>query len=568
MATEEQTFDYVIVGGGTAGCVLASRLSSSMPDASILLIEAGPRHDSRTLPGVGGYVPTCGDKTLEWENMSTPQAALGGSSIPLPGGKILGGSSAINYTAWTRGPSVDFDQWAEHVGDDRWSWKGLLPYFRRSETFIPSLEMKDCGPIDLKVHGDSGPIKVSHVTNSGKPRKYPLRDKIKNLYESMGLQRNEDHNSGTLRGYSEMALSNFDGMRQYAGICYPLGSGVTVWTETRTDRLIIVEKHVKGVVCSSIRDSDQDPKQTLALARNEVIVSCGSFGSPKLLMLSGIGPSSELHKHSITPIADLPVGQTLTDHPCLTSFWELSDHHASLGDVEPVTPECNWMSGIPCDWFAFLPIDSDVVDMAKKELDAKAAERYLTPGKALTESFYVYGHFPNSPTTAPPPTKTSVLTLYTNLFATITRGILTLPSSSNPALSPPQIDPKLLSSPLDRTVLYSCIRANHRALRSFPDLVTHEYGIPDELQGDDSDEALGERLRLNGGVTHHSAGTCAMGTVVDAECRVRGGVRGLRIVDASVVPVSVSAHLQAVVYAIAEQAADMIIASAAKEKYN
>ncbi|XRM42183.1 hypothetical protein ABZX51_005413 [Aspergillus tubingensis] len=554
----EETYDFIIVGAGVAGCVVASRISQSRPDLRILLIEAGVEKDDRT-SGAMGFAAGFGSD-LEWPHRSVPQErAFGGDTVCLASGKIVGGGSGVNYQVFTRGPAVDYDQWADLVQDRRWSWNGLLPYFKRVETWYPSVEMKERGCVTIDSHGNCGPIKVSHATNSGKPRNYPLREKSRRFHELLGRKQVDDMNSGQQLGYSEAFSSTYAGLRSFAS-SYTLGRNVSVWTNSTVERLMMTGKTVEGaVVARSVGDQIE---RVHVKARKEVILSAGAYGSPKILLLSGIGPAEELQRHNITPVVDLPVGKNYADHPHIFTYWSIDEHNATLGDGEMETEQVHWLAGLPYDWMSFAPADAKTQELAKQVLGSTERSRYLAEGKMQLENFIVYTAVDTSTRKKPLegwPGK-RVISLMHVLVDSVSRGTLTL-RSSDPA-DAPVLDPKFLASPIDRSAMYENVRETARAIQAVEGLNAVEFGVDDSLRDNWSDEAIDVRANRSGGSCFHYSGTCAMGGVVDTECRVNQ-VEQLRVVDSGVIPLPLAAHYQAPTYGVAEQAADMILSSVA-----
>ncbi|OJJ30841.1 hypothetical protein ASPWEDRAFT_119408 [Aspergillus wentii DTO 134E9] len=545
MATEraEYRFSLVIVGAGAAGCVLASRISEARPDTQILLIEAGVGRDERVIPAAG-YLPGMGSD-IEWNYRSEPQTSFADEDVSLTSGKIVGGSSAVNFQCFTRGPSVNYNQWADLVGDERWSWKNLLPYFKKSEAWTPSQAMIEEDTPTEDLHGANGPIKVTHVTNSGKPRKYPLRNKIQEFHEILGQQKIVDLNGGFPRGYAECASSHFNGFRSFA-TSYKLGDNVTVWTESVVEQVIMNGKKAEGVLVTRVGEKGE---RVRAMADKEVILSAGTQASPKILMLSGVGPKSELDRHNIPQIANLPVGENYAEHPTLSMYWTVGEANATLGGAEPQTPECDWLAGIPFDWQSFSPADESTRAKAKEELSAPDYQQYIADGKVQMEVFV-------NPIPGWPGKRT--ISLVNVLVDPLSRGTIKL-RSSNP-FDAPILDPKLLSSPVDRSAFYESVRTTAAAIQKVHSLGAVEFGVDEDLRKDWSDKAVETRIKRSGGTVYHPSGTCAMGSVVDTECRVLG-IEALRVVDASVFTIPLAAHYQAPTYAIAEQMADIILDS-------
>ncbi|KAH6673543.1 hypothetical protein B0J14DRAFT_654204 [Halenospora varia] len=343
-------FDYIIVGGGTAGCVIASRLSAALPNASILVVEAGPNGDPRLWPTQGYDAGV--DENIEWNLWSTPQ--------------------------------IGFD----------------------------------------------GKV-VTQITNSGKPRNYPLSGMVKAAYESTGVGWIPYINTGDPIGYSEGAQNTYNGFRQYSAKCYLFGDNVTVWNHAITEKLLVARKNVMGV-------------RVLRNSGDCETVDCG-------LWTVGIGPATELKSHNIHQIADLPVGENFSDHPFFHTFWKVRDRGLSLGDMPMVTPECDWTAGLPIDWMTWHRHDEEV-KKHQGEIDKSMYEWVSAEKKPHTESFVLYDHIGLSHMSEPHPSG-STLVLGNVLVAPTARGTLTL-SSSDPS-APPILDPNALSNDLDTQLMYA-----------------------------------------------------------------------------------------------------------------
>ncbi|KAI8669490.1 GMC-OxRdtase-N domain-containing protein [Fusarium keratoplasticum] len=554
MARIEQSFDYIIVGGGTAG----NRISKAFPNVSLLVIERGVAQDDRVTPALG-FAPGFGSD-IETNLLSTPQPNFEGLAVSQTSGLILGGSSAVNYETWTRGASIDFDQWAEIAGDRRWSWEGMLPYFKTNETFIPSATQKSLQEENEDLHGTDGPITVSHPSNAGKPRDYPLRQDMARFHQVLGAKLIPESNAGNVIGYTEVAQSNYDGQRQFAAKAYLFGPNVTVWTESEVHHIDIEEQRASRV--TGIRyfggESGRKAEGFRVSANVETILSAGALFSPKLLMLSGIGPKEELDKHGIPVKADLPVGKNLSDHPCVSSKWTVNRKDASIGVGPMVTESCDWTAGPPMDWIAFHRAKDSTLEAVSQHLTADEKKYYLSEGKAHWECFTMYGPFDTSerPIKIDPPVGESIVSVFNILVSPLSRGSVKL-NSSDPD-DPPVVDPALLASPADKEILYDAVRSTTTAMKNLESLDAVEYTIDEALRSDSSNDAVAARVKQGGSTVFHYSGTCAMGTVVDAECRVKG-VEGLRVVDASVFPMPLGAHYQAATYALAEQVAEMVV---------
>lgn len=536
------SYDYVIVGGGLAGCVLASRLHTRHPHLSIALIEAGPDQHSNPAVRSPFLAQKLNDTALLYKYETTPQTHLNGRRINTFGGRLLSGGSAVNYGAWTRGNAADYDDWARIVEDDRWSYKAMLPFFKLSESYHDR--------INPDAHGHDGPI---HTAAGG--CEYPLRNAIREAYETaLGLSFNPDMNSGSPNGIAALVENWHNMTRQPAGAVYPL-SGVHVITET------IIRK----VTLS--RSKDGKPKATgvetedgsSITARKEVIVSCGAFRTPQLLILSGIGPKTEAAKvRGVQHSVELPVCDNLHDHSGCSLAWKLKEpgNGYPLGSANFIKPEK--MRGAPIDWIATMTApDEDLRRAMEKD------GQVFQPGpRSDIESIVLYGPTTTVPKLVAAPDGSHITTATLCLDPT-SRGSVTL--NSDDPRDNPIIDPNYYATEHDRAVIRAGIRAVIRTLETAMDgkLVSNETS-PDEtppLTSVSTDEEIDARVREVGWNWFHPGGTASMGKVVDAECRVYG-VEGLRVVDASIFPRAISGHYQAPMYGVAERAVDLIAASA------
>ncbi|KAI0838782.1 GMC oxidoreductase [Hypoxylon sp. FL0890] len=460
--------DYVVVGGGLAGCVIASRLSQK--DKDVILLEAGP--DPTGNPATEFFLSglSLQGGELDYAYPSEPVATTANRVHYLSAGKGLGGETVINFGGWLRGDAADYDEWAEVAGDKRWSYEGLKPWFVKSETFYDS-------GADPQEHGFEGPMYVISIAAAEEgQRKYPLRETVKNAWAKLGVPHNRDRKNGASVGLNEMHENcSKTGRRQPSYVAYPLDH-VKVFTNTPVYR--------------------------------EVIVSAGAYQTPKILILSGIGPSADLAEHGIPLVHESShVGQNLHDHYAIHLAFRLRD--PSLG-------------------YAF------------------GSAGFQNPAfmKGLS-------HIATS----------------TMLLLPTSRGTVTIRSSSPTDL--PRVRPNYLSTQLDRDTLVHAARTTVKvptATENMKPIVEGESPpIKEGLEGltpltvDTSGEVILERLQQTGEQHQHSGGTAAMGKVVDGEGKVLG-VTGLRVADASIIPVPLGGHPQASLYAMAEQLASMILA--------
>ncbi|KAI0595077.1 hypothetical protein F4775DRAFT_392357 [Biscogniauxia sp. FL1348] len=543
------TYDYVVVGGGLAGVVVASRLRQYNDAAKILVIEAGPDTRSRT-DIVNMQALNLGGE-LDWQYQTEKTPGLYGRTLVINQGKGLGGGSAINSGGWTRGAAIDYDEWAAVVGDDRWSYKGQLPYMKKTEHWFD-----DKSP---EQHGIDGPIHVASAGSAG--RTFPLSDKVAAAWDELGVPQLPDweQNAGNNLGRAHICEGRRDGKRQWSASVYSL-DGV----EVKSDSL------VKKVVFDNSSGTPKAVGVELAdgtiISSKEVVVSAGAFRSPQLLMLSGIGPAAHLEEVGVKTLVDLPeVGQGLSDHMSFFQHWKLRDSSPgyTLGSANPIFQQPQYASGVPMDWVVCTGVSKEgLIEAIKKDEGAEPSpsHRLLSKDRTLLENIVLHMKipFPGIPMDADHLT-TDVVT-----FLPTSRGSVEL-RSANPE-DTPKIHLNYLSTEVDKYIYREGLRQMTRFMlgTKFGKEYIAGEAVPEGLEamslGDD-DAKLDKRLALTGMTTWHPSGTCSMGKVVDSELRVKG-VEGLRVVDASVLPVPLSAHIQAPVYALAEQAAAIIAGKA------
>ncbi|KAF8888747.1 hypothetical protein BD779DRAFT_1611207 [Infundibulicybe gibba] len=530
--SDQKKFDYIIAGGGLAGSVLARRLADKYPSSSVLVIEAGGRPEGHPLIGPPMACFATHFSELDWAYFSVPQKHWVESQLSSGGD----GGSAVNYGLWTRGPACEYDQWAELAGDDSWSWNGLLPYFIKGETFIPGSE-----PHNPRLHGTSGPITAVGVTASHPDRKYPLREGFAALLGKAGYQPNPDGNSGSVVGFSERCESWKDGRRQPASVAYGIADckNVTILTTTLVHKVLFEGTTAIGVETSA----------GVFHASKEVIVSGGSYRSPQILMLSGVGPASTLNKHGIPVVLDAPdVGSHLHDHLALPLYWKLKKQGTAMGDATLGGPA--YKVGLPGDWLAFSH-DPAVPEAAKAEgADAQTVKHLSHPERCHTELFTSYAAA--GPGARKYKTDGATATSMILSMTPTSRGTVSI-ASTDPTAKP-VIDPNYYATETDRIAIRNTVR---KTLESTLDTDEGRRIVEEELteHKGTSDAAIDARVFEWGATFYHPAGTCSMGKVVDGQCRVKG-LNNLRVVDASIIPLPLGAHYQATVYALAEKAAD------------
>ncbi|KAF1969959.1 choline dehydrogenase [Bimuria novae-zelandiae CBS 107.79] len=520
---ESTTADFIIVGGGLTGCVIASRLAQAASSPSVILIEVCP--DPTGEPGTDTVLAGLGllGGKLDYAYQSEPAAQTTRRVHTLPAGRTLGGGSILNYGGWLVADSKDYDAWGKAVGDERWSYAGIKPWLDKTEKHFDVTSISD-----------------------DPERTYPLRDPVANAWKELGVV-SADGSNGSMTGLSELKENlRRDGVRQPSYAAYPL-KDVHLFTDTSVKRVTFSEKKAAGVELSDGR--------TLQ-ANKEVILCAGAYRSPQLLMLSGIGPKETLSAHGIPIIHDSPeVGRNLFDHFAVYMAFRLRDPAKNLALGSPGWTKPSLFKGLPYDWVVSERLPQEVSEKHTK--DAALTERNLF--EVLT--VYVPPGIPGIPIDGTHIATSTMLLLPTS------RGTVSIKSASPDTR--PSIQPNYLATDFDRdTILY----ATRRTLKAMLGTETMKQYIASEtppsgpsLDGLDpltpgaSDEAIMERVERSGMQHHHSGGTAAMGKVVDTEGKVLG-VEGLRIADASVLPCPLGGHPQASLYAMAEQLASFIVA--------
>ena len=532
MTMEQQSFDYIIVGGGSSGSVLANRLSEN-PQISVCLLEAGPKDWSPWIHLPIGYAKTMWDPRFNWKFETEPEPAMNDRPIYWPRGKTLGGSSSINGLIFIRGQKEDYDGWRD-LGNPGWGWDDVLPYFKKAE---------GNDRLGEPLHSKTGPLKASSI-----PKKHPLVEAFIKAANALNVPKTEDFNNLTQEGVGYYQLSTHKGLRCSAAVAYlkpaKERSNLTILTNSQVSKVIFENKKAVGV-----EFIQQGSKKTIRSTK-EVILSAGAIQSPQILQLSGVGPAKLLQELNIPVVHDLPgVGENLQDHLQFRLIYELN---------QPISTNIQLSS-----WFGQLKM---------------GLEWLLFRGGPLSIGINQGGLFTrvmkNSKT---PDIQFHMATLSADMaggkvhpFSGFTMSVCQLrPESrgyvriqSADPLSPPKMVANYLATQLDRDTSVAAVNFARKIAQTEPmrSLVTREVK-PNNPQ---SDEEILEFCRNTGATIFHPTGTCQMGpdsnpmAVLDSSLRVRG-VEGLRVVDCSAMPTVPSGNTNWPAVMLGERAADLIL---------
>lgn len=524
--------DYVIVGAGAAGCVLANRLSAD-PSIRVLLLEAGgpDTHPLYRIPA--GFFPLMKSGKGNWNYHSVPQAGLDGRRMYFPRGKVLGGSTSINGLVVSRGNAGDYDRWAA-MGNAGWSWQDCLPYFQRIERYPAG---------DAAVRGHHGPVAV---TASPIARMNPVSRAWLDGGQQAGHAFNADVNAGNPLGMAQMQGNYADGARQSASACYlrPVRHrpNLRVITGALVSRVLLDQGRAVGVELLRGRT------RSSVRAAREVLLCGGAINSPQVLQLSGIGDPQDLAAHGIAVQVALPgVGKNLRDHIAIALKQRITQPHSLLSSLAPLAM-------------------------------ARAGLQYLMfkSGPTVVSALEAWAHLKSSAELEYPDLQIyAVPLMYNDHGRDVIReeGFMAVMNGSRPRSTgtvriasadptrPPDIDPRYFSDADDLRVLRAGLRMSRQivAQRAFDAFRGSEYAPGESRQ---SDAELNAYIRAHANSLYHPVGTCRMGiddhAVVDPQLRVRG-VQGLRVIDASVMPDLCSGNTSFPTQMIAERASDLLL---------
>ncbi len=526
--------DYVIAGGGSAGCVIASRLSED-PNCTVVLLEAGGPGDGFLAKMPSGSAKLLGRPKTDWMYMTEADPSLGGRKSMWFAGKMLGGGSSINGMMYIRGSSADYDSWEADLGCTGWSWDNVQAYFKRSECFD--------GPASPS-HATGGPLGVALPRNV-----HPLSQAFVDACADLGHRKVPDYCAGDIDGAFIAFVTQKNGQRSSAALAFLKPAmkrpNLTVITGALVDKVLIENGCATGV--QYIKDGEI---KTVA-AKREVVVSASSLASPAILLRSGIGPAAELSAMGIEVKVDAPeVGKNLQEHASVqtsvtvdipTVNTRMGPFHIGVGLIQYLISGRGIMSITPVEGMAFLRSQPD---LAQPDIKLQ------------------FGPFAYDPVSRKPHPKPGIV-IYTNVAKPRSRGEIRLRSAD--PMDAPVIDHRLVGDPEDMAALIRGLKAVDDILHA-PSFAKHLTGRITPAQKPQSDAEWDERIRSTAGIGYHPVGTCRMGgddrSVVDPRLRVRG-VSGLRVADGSIMPIMPSANTNAPAIMVGEKAADMIREDAA-----
>jgi choline dehydrogenase len=536
-------FDYIIVGAGSAGCVLANRLSED-PDISVCLIEAGKSDTSAFIHAPAGYAATVSQGFMSWPFETVPQLGLNNRLGFQPRGKVMGGSSSVNGMLYIRGHQQDYNDWSQ-LGNEGWSYDQVLPYFKKSE---------HNERLDDEFHGQNGPLNIADLQSPSR-----LSEVFLQACESQGYPRTEDPNGASQQGCWLTQVTQKDGERCSAAKAFItpiLGrKNLTIFTQAHVEKVLVEQQdEQKTATGISVYLDNQKKKTTQIKATKEVILSAGAFGSPQLLLLSGIGDHQHLSEVGVDCIHHLPgVGQNLQDHLTVVPIYRAFNHEDSQSETFGISAGGVWdiVKGI-FEWRKHRSgkLTTNFAEAGLFLKSDKAKER------ANIELEFVIGivddhnrkmHLGHG------------YCVHTTLVQPKSRGSVKL-ENNNP-FNAPLIDPNFLAHPDDMHAMIAGLQKTLDIMASEA-FTPYNDGLMYPIERNNR-EQIERYIRDHSDTEYHPTSSCKMGpdsdpmAVVDSQLRVRG-VAGLRVIDASVMPNITAGNTNAPTIMIAEKAADMI----------
>ncbi len=548
-------FDYIIVGGGSAGCLLANRLSRD-PSKHVLLLEAGRKDDYPWIHIPVGYLYCIGNPRTDWLYKTEPDAGLNGRSLRYPRGKTLGGCSSINGMIYMRGQARDFDGWATTTGDDAWSWQNCLPDFKAHEDhyrLVHGADPKTGGNSrfsDMHGHGGEWRIEKQRL-------KWDILESFAEAAVEAGIPRSDDFNSGDNEGVGYFEVNQRSGWRWNTSKAFlrpaKNRANLTIWTQSHVERLILANEASGRKRCIGVIVERQGQRAEVG-ARGEVILSAGAIGSPQILQLSGIGPAGLLKRFGIEVKHDLPgVGENLQDHLQIRAVFK-------VGNTKTLNTLANSVFGKAMIALEYALKRSGPMSMSPSQLGAftRSDERQAHANLEYHVQPLSLDAF-GEPLHTVPAFTASVCNLNPSSVGSVR-------IRSNKASDAPAIAPNYLSTDEDRRIAAESLR-QVRKIVSQPALAKYR---PEEWKPGPQFQSDEELARLAGDIANtifHPVGTTKMGgdddpmAVVDSRLKVRG-IAGLRVVDAGIMPKITSGNTNAPTLMIAEKATGWIVADA------